>query len=152
MDGRSATPAEMRNALAVLRLAQDDPEAATAALAPVIDGSAPLVNAHLWDVQAFLLEAIARDALGDAGAARRALERALDLAKPEGLLFPFLLDPAPGLLERHRRQGTAHAPLIAEILARGPEVPPPGGPGGHGGAGSPPVSRGGSGGDRPPEG
>ena len=76
----------------------------------------PLTNAHLWEVQAFLLEAIARDALGDAGAARRALERALDLAKPEGLLFPFLLDPAPGLLERHRRLGTAHAVLISEIL------------------------------------
>jgi LuxR family maltose regulon positive regulatory protein len=90
--------AEMRNALAVLRIAQDDPAAATVALAPVIDGSAPLANAHLWDVQALLLEAIARDALGDAGAAGRALERALNLAKPESLLFPFLLDPAPGLL------------------------------------------------------
>ncbi len=50
-------------------------------LAPVIDGSAPLQNAHLWDVQAFLLQAIACDALGDAGAARRALERALDLRR-----------------------------------------------------------------------
>jgi LuxR family transcriptional regulator, maltose regulon positive regulatory protein len=107
---------QMRNAMAVLRLGQDDPEAATVALAPVIDGSMPLVNAHLWVVQAWLLEAIARDALGDAGAARRALERALHLAKPEGLLFPFLLDPAPGLLERHRRTGTAHAILISEIL------------------------------------
>ena len=85
-------------------------------LAPVIDGSAPLQNAHLWEVQAFLLQAIACDALGDAGAARRALERALDLAEPESLLFPFLFDPAPDLLDRHRRHGTAHAGLIAEIL------------------------------------
>ena len=67
-------------------------------------------------VQAFLLDAIARDALGNAVAARRALERALDEAKPEGLLYPFLADPAPDLLERHRRHGTAHAALIAEIL------------------------------------
>jgi LuxR family transcriptional regulator, maltose regulon positive regulatory protein len=116
MDGPERDSAQIRNALAVLRLAQDDPKAATAALTPVIEGSAPLVNAHLWDVQAWLLEAIARDALGDAGAARRALERALDLAQPEGLLFPFLLDPAPGLLDRHRRLGTAHAVLISEIL------------------------------------
>ena len=108
--------AEMRNATAALRLARDDPQAATDALAPVIDGSAPLVNAHLWEVQAWLLEAIARDALGDAGAARRALERALDLAAPQHLLFPFLFDPAPGLLDRHRRRGTAHAGMIAEIL------------------------------------
>jgi LuxR family maltose regulon positive regulatory protein len=144
--------AEMCNALAVLRIAQDDPEAATVALAPVINGSAPLVDAHLWDVQAFLLEATARDALGDVGAARRALERALELAEPESMLFPFLLDPAPGLLERHRRLGTAHASLISEILAGsgGPESPPEGGPRGHGGAGSPPISRGGLGGIVPP--
>jgi len=108
--------AEVRNAVAVLRLAQDDPAAAIAALSPVIDGTAPLRDAHLWDVQAFLLAALARDALGDAGGARRALERALDLAKPEGLVFPFLLDPAPRLLERHRRLGTAHAGTITEIL------------------------------------
>ncbi len=107
---------EIRIAEASLRLAQDDPKAAVAVLAPVIDGSAPLHNAHLWEVQASLLQAIACDALGDAGAARRALERALDLAGPECLLFPFLYDPAPGLLERHRRHGTAHAGLIAEIL------------------------------------
>jgi LuxR family transcriptional regulator, maltose regulon positive regulatory protein len=116
MGGPERDSGQMRNAVAVLRLAQDDPEVATVALAPVINGSVPLPNAHLWDVQAWLLEAIARDALGDAGAARRALERALHLAKPEGLLFPFLLDPAPGLLERHRRTGTAHAILISEIL------------------------------------
>ena len=108
--------AEMRIAEASLRLAQGDPRAAAAALAPVIDGSAPLEDAHLWDVQAFLLQAIACDALADAGAARRALERALDLAAPESLLFPFLQDPAPDLLDRHRRHGTAHARLIAEIL------------------------------------
>jgi LuxR family maltose regulon positive regulatory protein len=116
MDRPERDSAEMRNAAAVLRLAQDDPGAAAAALAPVIDGSVPLMNASLWVVQAWLLEAIARDALGDAGAARRALERALDLAQPEDLVFPFLLDPAPGPLERHRRLGTAHPTLISEIL------------------------------------
>jgi LuxR family maltose regulon positive regulatory protein len=116
MDEPERKSGEMRNAMAVLRLAQDDPKAATAALAPVLDGSVFLLNAHLWEVQAFLLEAIARDALGEQGAARRALERALNLAQPEDLLFPFLFDPAPGLLERHRRQGTAHAALISEIL------------------------------------
>ncbi len=128
MDGPERDSAEMRNAIAVLRLAQDDPQAATVALAPVIDGSVSLMNAHLWEVQAWLLEAIARDALGDAGAARRALEHALDLAKPESLPYPFLFDSAPGLLERHRRQGTAHAVLISQILnllaGRKPAAPP----------------------------
>ena len=116
MDTPERERGEIRIAEASLRLAQGDPKAATAVLAPVLDGSAPLRNAHLWEVQAFLLQAIACDALGDAGAARRALERALDLAEPESLLFPFLYDPAPALLERHRRLGTAHAGLIAEIL------------------------------------
>ena len=36
----------------------------------------------------------------------RALERALDLAEPDGVLLWFLLHPAPGLLERHARQRT----------------------------------------------
>ncbi len=116
MDGPERDRGELRIAEASLRLAQDDPAAAVAVLAPVIGGSAPLPNAHLWEVQAFLLQAIACDALGDALAARRALERALDHAAPESLLFPFLFDPAPGLLDRQRRQGTAHAGLIAEIL------------------------------------
>jgi LuxR family maltose regulon positive regulatory protein len=116
LDGAERGRGEIRLAEASLRLAQDDPTAAVTALAPVIDGSVVMPNAHLWEVQAFLLQAIAGDALGDAGAARRALEQALDRAAPEGLLFPFLYDPEPGLLDRHRRGGTAHAGLIAEIL------------------------------------
>jgi LuxR family maltose regulon positive regulatory protein len=71
---------------------------------------------RVWPVQALLLEAIARDALGEPEAAERALERSLDLAEPEGLLIPFLLHPATGLLDRHRRRRTSHAALISEIL------------------------------------
>jgi len=107
---------EMRIAAAVLRLAQDDPRAATAAVAPVLDGSAPVVWSA-WLVEAFLLEAIARDALGDPGAAGRALERALDLAEPDGVLLWFSLHPVPGLLQRHARLRTAHPALIADILS-----------------------------------
>jgi LuxR family maltose regulon positive regulatory protein len=106
----------MRISLAMLRLAQDNPREAIAALAPVLDGSAP-VPWPAWLVQPFLLEAIARDALGDPRAADRAVERALDLAEPDGVLTAFLLHPVPGLLERQARQRTAHAALIAEILS-----------------------------------
>ena len=108
---------EIGIATAALRLATGDPRAATAALAPVLDGSAPVA----WQnglAQAYVLEAIARDSLGDSGAADRALERALDLAEPDGLLLPFLLHPAPGLLDRHARHPTAHASLLAEIQDR----------------------------------
>jgi LuxR family transcriptional regulator, maltose regulon positive regulatory protein len=107
---------DIRISTAVLRLAQDDPEAAAVALAPVLDGSAP-VTARSQQNEAFLLEAIVRDALGEATAAERALERALDIAEPDSALSIFLLHPAPDLLGRHARRGTAHASLIAEILS-----------------------------------
>jgi LuxR family maltose regulon positive regulatory protein len=120
---------EVRIATAVLRLAQHDPDAATVALAPVLDGS--VVSWPTWLVQAFLLEAIARDALGDPAAAGRALERALDRAEPAGAVLTFLMHPAPGLLERHARQRTAHAALLAQILdllAGNRPAPRPAGP------------------------
>jgi LuxR family transcriptional regulator, maltose regulon positive regulatory protein len=127
---RDRDRAEMRIAAAVLRLARDDPHAATAALAPVLDGSAR-IGWRSWLVEAFLLEAIARDALGDPAAAERALERALDLAEPDRALMWFLMHPAPGLLERQARQRTGHAALIAQILdllaGNGP-APAPAGP------------------------
>ena len=106
----------IRTAVAALRLAQGNPRAATAALAPVLDSSAP--GSHqVWLIEAFLLEASARDALGEREAAGRALERGLDLAEPDGLLFPFLLHPVPDLLERHARQRTAHPALIRKIIS-----------------------------------
>ena len=121
---------EMRVAAAALRLAQDDPHAAAAALKPVLRGSAHRIR-RSWLIQAFVLEAIARDTLGGPAAADRAAEHALDLAEPDGALLPFLLHPAPGLLERQARQHTAHAALIAEILdllAGNRPAPPPAGP------------------------
>jgi len=106
---------EMRVAAAGLWLARGDPSAATATLAPVLDGSVPL-SWPTWLVHAFMREAIAQDALGDAGAAGRALERTLDLAEPDGGLLTFLLHPAPNLIERQLRQRTAHAALITQIV------------------------------------
>jgi LuxR family maltose regulon positive regulatory protein len=111
--GREA--GELRIASAALLLARHDPRAASAVLAPVLDGSAP-VGWRSWLVPAFQLEAMARNALGDPGTAGRALERALDLAEPDGRLLWFLLYPEPSLLEDRARQGTAHAALVAEIL------------------------------------
>jgi LuxR family maltose regulon positive regulatory protein len=133
LDSRERASAEMRITLALLRLAQGDPQAATAALAPVLDGSFPRVHPSGL-VEAVLLEAIARDALGDQAAAGRAIERALDLAEPDRILFRFLFHPAPELLERHARQATAHAALIADILSLLAQVGP-GGPRGTRGEG-----------------
>ena len=132
LGGHDSDHVEARIAVSALRLAQDNPDAAAAALAPVLDGSAAEIP-RMWLALAFLLGAIALDALGRPDAAGNALERALDLAEPDGALAPFLLHPVPGLLERHARHRTAHAALVAEIrgLLAGP------GPGGHGRMASP---------------
>ena len=124
--------AAMRIALAAMELEHDNPEGAAEALAPVLDGSAPALS-HRWArVEARLLDATARDRLGDVRAAEESLEAALDLAEPEGLLLPFLLWPSRELLERHPRHRTSHATLISTILdalagraapQRGPAAP-----------------------------
>ena len=102
-------------ALAAAELADGRPQAATAALAPVLDGSAPVVQVSSA-VQAVLLDAVAHDRLGDAASAAAGIERALGLAEPDGLVLPFVLAGAGELLERHPRQRTGHAALLADIL------------------------------------
>jgi LuxR family transcriptional regulator, maltose regulon positive regulatory protein len=103
---------------------------------PLVAGRHPgPMASSIWEIQALVLEAIARDAVGDVGAAEHALDRALDLAEPDGLLFPFLFDPAPALLERHPQVLAAHALLVGQIrrlleraesssAASGSELPP----------------------------
>jgi LuxR family transcriptional regulator, maltose regulon positive regulatory protein len=123
LDDQDRDCGEVRIATAVLRLAQDDPRAAAAALAPVLDGSAP-VGWATWLVQAFLVQAAASDALGDPAAAVRAVERALTLTEPDRALAAFALQPAPGLLQRHARDCAKHAALIAEVFRVYPQLHP----------------------------
>jgi LuxR family maltose regulon positive regulatory protein len=67
-------------------------------------------------LEALLVDAVARDRLGDRRGAETALERALDRAESDGIILPFLLTPVGDLLERHPRHRTAHATLRSEIL------------------------------------
>jgi LuxR family maltose regulon positive regulatory protein len=135
MDSSERAGGEMRNAIALLRLTQHDLPGVSAALAPVLDGS---VRVHpAWEVGADLLDAIAREELGDQPASGRALERALDVAEPDRVLVPFLIHPAPGLLERHHRQATAHAVLISHILGLLSDTNSPGTAGSSGPLGAP---------------
>ncbi len=115
MDPEAQAALEMRVVRARLSIAEDKPETAAAVLASILDGSDPISDPR-WGIQALLLGAIASDLLRDAGGAALALERALDLAEPDGLLLPFLLLPAPSLIEQHRRLGTSHAAISQEIL------------------------------------
>jgi LuxR family transcriptional regulator, maltose regulon positive regulatory protein len=106
---------EIRVAAAALQLAQGNPQAALAALAPIQQDPVSEDYRGFWRARADMLEALAREALGDPDAAAAALERALDLSERSGDLTPFLLYPAAGLLERHTRHRTAHAALAAQI-------------------------------------
>jgi len=97
------------------RLAQHDPQAATATLPPLLDGS--ILGVHLvCVVAALLLEAIASDAPGNPDAATSVLERALDLAERDRMLVPFLVPPAPPLFEGHAEYRTAPATVISEVV------------------------------------
>jgi LuxR family maltose regulon positive regulatory protein len=117
---------EIRMALAALRIAQDDPHAATVALAPVLSGAVPVAPAT-WLALACLLEAIARHALGDPDAARDALRRALDTAMPDGVLTAFLFHPpARELFDRYAPDRSDQAALVAEIRSLLPAEPPEG--------------------------
>ena len=107
--------AETRNARASIDLADGDARAAIDELAPVLAGTAPVVR-DTSVINALLLDALAREALGDAQAAEDDVERALDLAEADALLLPFLVVPVRGLLERHPGHRTAHAALLAAIL------------------------------------
>jgi LuxR family maltose regulon positive regulatory protein len=124
--------AGMRIALAALELENDNPEKAVEALTPVIDGSAPALYERWARVEALLLDATARDRLGDRRATEESLEGALELAEPEGLMLPFTLWPSRELLERHPKHRTAHGTLISRTLdmlagraasQRGPAAP-----------------------------
>jgi LuxR family transcriptional regulator, maltose regulon positive regulatory protein len=104
-----------RTAAASVHLADGDAQAAVDALAPVLDGSA-LVLRETSVVPALLLDAMARDMLGDTSAAEADIERALELAEPDALIWPFVMTPPGDLLERHPRHRTAHAALLQDIL------------------------------------
>jgi LuxR family maltose regulon positive regulatory protein len=115
MDEDMRAAGVMRVVLAELRLVHEDPEGAAAVLAPMFAGASPVAPPGK-EIKALLLKASIDDALGDTGGSSRALERALDLAEPDGLLLPFLLRPLPELLERHSRLRSTHAALVSEIL------------------------------------
>jgi LuxR family maltose regulon positive regulatory protein len=108
--------AGVRIAEAAVHLAEGSPEQAVAVLVPVIECREPALKADWGAIDASLLEALAREQLRGRRAAEASIERALDLAEPEGVLLPFILFPVGELLERHRDQRTAHAALLSQIL------------------------------------
>jgi LuxR family transcriptional regulator, maltose regulon positive regulatory protein len=131
-DAEQAGSGEIRNAHAVICLADGDPAAALAAVRDVLDGTAPVIG-HITLVEAHLLAGLAHRELGDQRAAYQAAERALALAEPDRLVLPFAMTGSRELLEALPRHETAHAALLADILdvlhgsspAAGDQPPPP---------------------------
>jgi LuxR family maltose regulon positive regulatory protein len=117
----TATSIPVANALARLSLLEGDPGAARDLLAPhlhdgdgaAVDGAPVSVRAEAW-----LLDALALDALAEPDDAATSLERSLDLAEPAGLsrLIVEHGNRVRPLLHRHVRHGTAHPVMVADVL------------------------------------
>jgi LuxR family maltose regulon positive regulatory protein len=106
---------EVRNARAVICLAEGDPAGALDAVRDVLDGAAPVIG-YVTVVEAQLLAGLAHRALGDQRAANQAAERALALAEADRLVLPFAMTGSQELLEALPRHQTAHASLLTGIL------------------------------------
>jgi LuxR family maltose regulon positive regulatory protein len=115
LDDEWASSGEIRNALTVIRLAEGEPASALAAIADVLDGTAPVLG-DVTVIEAHLLAGLAHRELGDQHAASQAAERALDLAESDQLILPFAITGSRELLEALPRHETAHAALLADIL------------------------------------
>jgi LuxR family maltose regulon positive regulatory protein len=104
--------------LARVELASGDPGAAIRAVASFLaeerDSVLPFARAEAW-----VIDAIARDAVHDENGALRAIERALDLAEPRGYSNIIVRYGAPvrSLLRRLVARGTGHRCLTAELLS-----------------------------------
>jgi LuxR family maltose regulon positive regulatory protein len=115
LDDERASSGEIRNARAVICLAEGAPAAALAAVADVLDGTAPVLGS-VTVMEAHLLAGLAYRELGDQRAASQATEQALALAESDRLVLPFAMTGSAGLLEALPRHETAHAALLADIL------------------------------------
>jgi LuxR family transcriptional regulator, maltose regulon positive regulatory protein len=115
-------------AAAAARLARGDALSALRRVEPLLEPGValhPTRRLHAW-----LIAAVARQALGNARDASEAVERALEIAAPDGYRRPF----ADGggavrrLLQRHAALPTAYAPVVAELIDALERVsaPPPG--------------------------
>jgi LuxR family transcriptional regulator, maltose regulon positive regulatory protein len=115
LDDERAGSGEIRNADAVICLAEGDPAAALAAVQGVLDGTAPVIG-YVTVAEAHLLAGLAHRELGDQRAASEVTERALALAESDRLVLPFAMTGSRELLEALPRHETTHAALLADVL------------------------------------
>ena len=132
LDDEAARSGEVRNADAVICLAEREPAAALSATAGVLDGTVAVIG-YTTRMEAHLLAGLAYRQLGDQRSANRATEQALALAERDRVVLPFMMTGSAELLETLPRHETAHAGLRADILdlvqgsslaAKGRSAPP----------------------------
>ncbi len=123
LDAEERTGVGMLIAAATLELAEGRPQETVEILTvivgsmePAVDGAPGVLQPRWATVHSLLLDAAARDQLGDRPGAEALIERALELAEPDGVMLPFALAPVRGLLERHPKHRTSHATLLSTIL------------------------------------
>lgn len=113
---REGDSSEVRIGSAYIHLSAGEAERALEALGPVVERLAPMTHPASAVTEAEVLGALAHDQLGDGRGAEDSLERALELAEPQGIILPFILASAQDILERLPRHRTAHATLRRTIL------------------------------------
>jgi LuxR family maltose regulon positive regulatory protein len=108
--------AEWDNLEARVRLAQGDAAGVAAAVEPMLSGEVVAYHVN-FEIEALLLDAVARAQLGEAEAVERSVERALELAEPQGRVLMFLAVPGvEQLLAQHPLHRTAHAAHLKALL------------------------------------
>jgi LuxR family maltose regulon positive regulatory protein len=101
---------------ALLALDAGDPAGAAEAVAPAVAGEAFAFHPN-QEIEALLLDGLARLRLEQAEAAQESAERALARAEPDGRVWIVLTIPGVReLLEAHPRHRTAHAAHLRELL------------------------------------
>ena len=112
--------AEWRNLAARLSLSVGDPDGALAAVAPVHAGEAPVFHVN-FRIETWLLDAMARRALGDHEGAERGTENALALSEPDGRVgMALTIQGVRELLGEHPTHRTAHGAhlqVLRDLLA-----------------------------------
>jgi LuxR family transcriptional regulator, maltose regulon positive regulatory protein len=112
-ESRAAT---WRNLDARVRLTDGDPAGAADAVAPVLAGET-FVFQQNFEIEACVLDALARSQLEQYDAAARSTERALELTEPNGRVCMVLTIPgARELFEGHPAHSTAHGAWLQTLL------------------------------------
>jgi LuxR family maltose regulon positive regulatory protein len=110
--------ADWCNLEALVRLQTGDAAATLEAVAPVLAGEAYVVHVNR-EIEAWLLDGLARQQLEDVKGARDSVERALELAECQGSVWVFLtVGGAAELLEAHPVHTSAHGAHIRLLLDR----------------------------------